>query len=84
MPPTDNDMQGLVEDWADLRRLEDEEDCRRDDRRLVAPRRPTVAMRNGEPFLPDAPANDPSPEQCAVSAIDHRAVLAKALVLVHR
>ncbi len=25
MPPTDNDMQGLVEDWADLRRLDDEE-----------------------------------------------------------
>jgi hypothetical protein len=24
-PPTDNDMQGLVEDWADLQRLDDED-----------------------------------------------------------
>ena len=39
--------------------------------------RPTVVMRNGEPILPDAPADDPSPERFAISAIDDRAVLAK-------
>jgi hypothetical protein len=44
--------------------------------------RPTVVTRNGEQFLPDAPANDPSPEQYAVSAVDHRAVLAKIEAMV--
>jgi hypothetical protein len=39
--------------------------------------RPTVLIRNGEPFLPDTPADDPSPERSAISAIDDRAVLAK-------
>jgi hypothetical protein len=39
--------------------------------------RPTVLIRNGEPFLPDAPTDDPSPERSAISAIDDRAVLAK-------
>lgn len=39
--------------------------------------RPTVVMRNGEPILPDAPADEPSPERSAISAIDDRPLLAK-------
>lgn len=39
--------------------------------------RPTVVLRNGEPILPDMPADDPSPERAAMSAIDGRAALAK-------
>jgi DNA-directed RNA polymerase specialized sigma24 family protein len=39
--------------------------------------RPTVVMRNGEPVLPDVPADDPSPERSAMSAIDDRLVLAE-------
>jgi DNA-directed RNA polymerase specialized sigma24 family protein len=39
--------------------------------------RPTVVMRNGESIVPDAPADDPSPERAAMSAIDGRPVLAE-------
>jgi hypothetical protein len=39
--------------------------------------RPTVVKRNGEPILPDSPADDPSPERAAISAIDGRAILAE-------
>ena len=38
--------------------------------------RPTVVMRKGEPVLPDVPADDPSPERSAISAIDDRPRLA--------
>ena len=39
--------------------------------------RPTVITRNGEAILPDVPADDPSPERSAFSAIDGRTLLAK-------
>jgi hypothetical protein len=39
--------------------------------------RPTVVMRNGEPILPDVPANDPTPKRATISAIGGKAVLAK-------
>jgi DNA-directed RNA polymerase specialized sigma24 family protein len=39
--------------------------------------RPTVLLRDGEPALPDVPANDPSPEKLAISAIDDSALLAE-------
>jgi DNA-directed RNA polymerase specialized sigma24 family protein len=39
--------------------------------------RPTVVLRNGEPVVPDVPADDPSPERAMISAIDGRAVLAE-------
>jgi len=39
--------------------------------------RPTVVLHNGEPIVPDVPADDPSPERAAISAIDERAVLAE-------
>jgi hypothetical protein len=39
--------------------------------------RPKVLLRNGEPIVPDAPTDEPSPERCAISAIDHRSVLAE-------
>lgn len=39
--------------------------------------RATVLLRDGEPVLPDVPANDPSPEKLAISAIDDSALLAE-------
>jgi DNA-directed RNA polymerase specialized sigma24 family protein len=39
--------------------------------------RRTVVMRGGEPVLPDVPADDPSPERSAISAIDDKARLAE-------
>jgi DNA-directed RNA polymerase specialized sigma24 family protein len=39
--------------------------------------RPTLVLRNGEPVLPEVPADDPSPERSAMSAIDDRPVLAE-------
>ncbi len=39
--------------------------------------RPTVILRKGEPIVPDAPVDDPSPERATISAIDGRAVLAE-------
>lgn len=38
--------------------------------------RPTVVMRKGESVLPDVPADDPSPERLAISAVDERRRLA--------
>ena len=37
--------------------------------------RPVVLTRDGEPFLPDVAGNAPSPEQVAISAIDHKPLL---------
>ena len=37
--------------------------------------RPRVLLRDGEPVLPDVPAEDPSPERATISAIDHKAML---------
>jgi DNA-directed RNA polymerase specialized sigma24 family protein len=37
--------------------------------------RPAVLIRDGEPFIPDVPAHDPSPERAAISAIDHAPTL---------
>jgi DNA-directed RNA polymerase specialized sigma24 family protein len=39
--------------------------------------RPTVVLRDGEPIVPEVPADDPSPERAAISAIDGRPVLAE-------
>jgi DNA-directed RNA polymerase specialized sigma24 family protein len=39
--------------------------------------RPRVLLRDGEPVLPDVPANDPSPERAAISAIDDSVLLAE-------
>jgi DNA-directed RNA polymerase specialized sigma24 family protein len=39
--------------------------------------RPTAVLHNGESIVPDVPADDPSPERAAISAIDERAVLAE-------
>lgn len=39
--------------------------------------RPTVLVRDAQPVLPDVPANDPSPEQSAISAVDDRPLLAE-------
>jgi DNA-directed RNA polymerase specialized sigma24 family protein len=39
--------------------------------------RPKVLVRDGQPVLPDVPANDPSPEQSAISAVDDRPLLAE-------
>lgn len=37
----------------------------------------TVLLRDGEPVPPDVPANDPSPERSAISAVDDRPLLAE-------
>ena len=39
--------------------------------------RPKVLLRDGQPVLPDVPANAPSPEQSAISAVDDRPLLAE-------
>jgi DNA-directed RNA polymerase specialized sigma24 family protein len=39
--------------------------------------REIVILRDGEPIVPDVPANDVSPEQAAASAIDDKETLAK-------
>jgi DNA-directed RNA polymerase specialized sigma24 family protein len=39
--------------------------------------RPRVLVRDGEPFLPEVPATDPSPERSAIFAIDDGPLLAE-------
>jgi DNA-directed RNA polymerase specialized sigma24 family protein len=39
--------------------------------------RPTLVLRDGQAIVPEVPADDPSPERAALSAIDDRAVLAE-------
>ena len=39
--------------------------------------RPKVLVEDGEPILSDVPANDPSPEKLAISAVDDRPLLAE-------